>query len=121
MNLKLYSWQNQALAAWEKNNYKGILSVVTGAGKTFVAIKAIEILSKKDQNLKTIVIVPTIALLNQWKEMIKQVLDLNEKLIGLSGSKYSDELKDKKIMIYVANSALKLLSLFVYRSRYFLF
>ena len=109
MTKKLYSWQKEALAAWEKNNYKGIISVVTGAGKTFVAIKAIEILSKKDQNLKTIVIVPTIALLNQWSRMIEQILSIDKTLIGLSGDKFSDKLKDKKIVIYVVNSALKFL------------
>ncbi len=110
MNIEMYSWQKEALDKWKLNNYKGILNVVTGAGKTFVAIKAIEILFEKDNNLKTIIIVPTIALLSQWMEMIKQVLTIDENLIGRSGSKFSDKLKDKKIMIYVANSALKFLN-----------
>jgi len=106
MRKELYQWQKKALNQWENNNYKGIISATTGSGKTLVAIRAIEKIFEIDKRAKVIIIVPTISLLNQWCVEIKKTMTLD---VGRSGSKYSDELKSKKIMIYVANSALKFL------------
>ena len=41
-NKKLYAWQKECLAAWEENRFRGIINVVTGAGKTYLALAAIE-------------------------------------------------------------------------------
>ncbi|MDQ1281046.1 MAG: hypothetical protein QG670_2310 [Thermoproteota archaeon] len=66
--IKLRSYQEEALKAWLDAGKRGVIVLPTGAGKTFVAIKAIEIL-----NLPTIIIVPTIDLVDQWrKHLIKQ-------------------------------------------------
>jgi len=103
--IKLYEWQKKALDSWEKESFSGIISATTGSGKTFVAISAIERLLDKDKNIKTVILVPTIALLDQWKKAVQE--NIKNISIGLLGSKYSDKLKDNNIMIYVANSALK--------------
>src|ERR1700680_3682943 len=58
----LREWQQQALSRWHGNGNKGIVAVVTGGGKTIFALSCVERL-KPDT---TLVIVPTIALLDQW-------------------------------------------------------
>jgi len=105
----LYSWQESALEIWTDNSCRGIISATTGSGKTYLAISAIRRLFNISSNLKIIVLVPTIALLKQWKQEIQSTLDINPELIGCLGSRYHDELRDKKILICVANSALKFL------------
>ena len=110
MKIELYNWQEKALIAWKNNNYKGIISATTGSGKTIIAIKAIEILAKQDPDLKIIIVVPSIALLNQWKDNLEKSLEPMSKKIGLSGSKHSDKLIENEIMLYVVNSAVKFLA-----------
>ena len=46
------SFQNLALEAWKKNNYLGVVSLPTGAGKTIVAVLGIDILVKEEQFTK---------------------------------------------------------------------
>ena len=48
MEYELYKWQKECLNKWEENNYKGIVNVVTGAGKTTLAINAIKKVFSKD-------------------------------------------------------------------------
>jgi superfamily II DNA or RNA helicase len=62
--LTLRAWQEEALALWKKAGNSGIVEVVTGAGKTIFALSCIKEL-KADTS---IVIVPTVALLDQWWE-----------------------------------------------------
>src|SRR5436305_9397125 len=37
---RLWSWQTRALAAWEANGHRGVVTAVTGSGKTNVGIAA---------------------------------------------------------------------------------
>ena len=39
--MQLYDWQKKCLRAWEKNDRIGIARVVTGAGKTVLALEAV--------------------------------------------------------------------------------
>src|SRR5215469_15746485 len=54
-------YQQEALAAWEKAGRRGSVVLPTGAGKTFLAVQAIQRV-----NASTIVIVPTIDILHMW-------------------------------------------------------
>jgi len=54
-------YQQQALTAWQANNRRGSVVLPTGSGKTFLAVQAIA-----DAALSTLVVVPTIDLMNQW-------------------------------------------------------
>jgi superfamily II DNA or RNA helicase len=47
-------------------NGRGVVSVVTGAGKTAFALLAFERLRQDSPDLRLVVVVPTIALLDQW-------------------------------------------------------
>ena len=58
-------WQIEALAHWEETG-RGIVSVVTGGGKTAFAILAYLALRRRLPRVRLVVVVPSIALLDQW-------------------------------------------------------
>ena len=62
---ELRSYQNAALDAWFDAGRRGVVVLPTAAGKTFVALKAIEKL-----NVATLVVVPTLDLLDQWRQLL---------------------------------------------------
>lgn len=61
---KLRAWQKDALDLWEQNKRRGIVSAVTGGGKTILALSAVAA-AKLETSL---IVVPTVALLDQWWE-----------------------------------------------------
>lgn len=61
-------YQEKALVAWERAGRWGVVVLPTGAGKTLVALKAMA------KESPAIVIVPTLDLLEQWKEKVKEEL-----------------------------------------------
>lgn len=66
-------WQVDALANWEQANHRGIVSVVTGGGKTVFALSCID----RIRPIATLIIVPTAALLDQWWEEAANYFDLD--------------------------------------------
>ena len=54
-------YQQEALSAWRDNDRRGSVILPTGSGKTFLAVQAIA-----DAGVSTLVVVPTIDLMNQW-------------------------------------------------------
>lgn len=68
----LRTWQLEALDAWENNNRRGIVRVVTGGGKTVFALSCID----RTRPPATLIIVPTTALLEQWWEESANYFDL---------------------------------------------
>nr|WP_249361461.1 DEAD/DEAH box helicase family protein [Haloterrigena sp. H1] len=54
-------YQQAALEAWIDHDRRGSVVLPTGSGKTFLAIQSIA-----DAGVSTLVVVPTIDLLNQW-------------------------------------------------------
>ncbi len=54
-------YQQAALAAWNDHDRRGSVVLPTGSGKTFLAVQAIA-----DVGVSTLVVVPTIDLMNQW-------------------------------------------------------
>jgi superfamily II DNA or RNA helicase len=59
-------WQTEALMAWREHGRRGVVSVVTGAGKTMLALLAHRELVAEDEGVRLVVVVPTTALLDQW-------------------------------------------------------
>jgi superfamily II DNA or RNA helicase len=59
-------WQLEAMARWEEADGHGVVSVVTGAGKTALALLLFDQLRRDHPDLRLVVIVPTLALLDQW-------------------------------------------------------
>ena len=68
---ELRDYQADALAAWREGVRRGVLQLPTGSGKTVIAIKAIEELA-----MPTLVVVPTIDLLVQWREELESEFDV---------------------------------------------
>jgi len=62
---ELRPYQKAALNAWFDAGGRGVIVLPTAAGKTFVALKAIEKL-----NVATLVVVPTLDLLDQWRKLL---------------------------------------------------
>ena len=109
-DINLYDWQKDCLIKWHVNNYRGIINVATGAGKTILAVAAIKTLCEKlcktdrDSSLKVKIIVPKIFLAGQWVNTLINVLGAKRGEIGLYyGQSKEDE--NRKYMIYVLNSA----------------
>jgi superfamily II DNA or RNA helicase len=91
---ELFYYQENAINAWKDASYKGILSMATGSGKTFTAIKAIETIPNVQL---MIVIVPSIALINQWE---REIIDDTNKYIIRKVSSEDSKWKDKiKVLI----------------------
>ncbi|WP_316504264.1 DEAD/DEAH box helicase family protein [Nitrosopumilus sp.] len=71
-NLKLRDYQKNALDRWIESSMRGCVVLPTGAGKTVVGIKAIE-----KVNAATLIIVPTIDLMEQWTQNLSRYLNQN--------------------------------------------
>lgn len=88
---EVYDHQKYALKSWQSNNYKGILQLATGTGKTITsiygAIKTYEARKKsKNHGLFLVVAVPYKNLADQWVENLK---NFNIKAIKVYGQKES--------------------------------
>lgn len=90
-SLTPYPYQAEAIDAWHANGKRGVISLPTGAGKTYIAILLIE-----DTQRPTLVHVPTIDLMHQWSEVLKEYFGED---IGLYGGG-SHELRDITVTTY---------------------
>lgn len=86
---RLYRWQEYALDAWIANKGKGIIEGMTGTGKTKIAFNAIKRLVKNQEWVSPLIVVPTIALLNQWYENL--VKEFPSEVIGRIGDGWNDD------------------------------
>ena len=104
--MQLYDWQAECLDKWVRNDYKGIVNVVTGAGKTMLALAAIRRLweTAPAESLKVKIIVPKTFLVSQWFYALKDVLDVSRDDVGLFLGTRKDK-SERRFMIYVINSA----------------
>lgn len=67
-----YHWQEECLTVWERNGCRGIVQAVTGAGKTMLAVKAMEKLRQVcGEDLWVAIVVPTRALMMQWSRILR--------------------------------------------------
>jgi len=68
---ELREYQQDALDVWGEHSRRGVLELPTGAGKTVIAIAAIAAVSTP-----TLVVVPTIDLLEQWQRELEGEFDV---------------------------------------------
>lgn len=78
-------YQEEALGKWLAQNSAGVVILPTGAGKTFVAAMAIHA-----AGLWTMVVVPTIDLLQQWRAALASALSISSNTIGIFGGGEKD-------------------------------
>ena len=107
-DLNLHQWQEDALKSWEEAGRWGVVSAVTGTGKTIFSIAAAKRFLDTHSDGRVTVIVPSIVLLHQWLREFAKCLDLSLSEVGLRGGGYLHEYSsDRRIMIWVVNSAVK--------------
>ena len=87
-------YQQEALNGWLAQDNAGVVVLPTGAGKTFVAAMAIH-----EIGLWTLVVVPTIDLLQQWRAALAAALSIPADAIGIFGGGEKD-LKSITIITY---------------------
>lgn len=97
----LYAWQLEALLAWNGNGRSGIVEAVTGAGKTELALAAIEL--HRDTGGKVAVMVPGVDLARQWEARLRSRFPSHR--IGVMGDGRRDRLARCEILIAVVSSA----------------
>ena len=70
-------YQTASIEAWRQNERCGVIVLPTGAGKTHVATMAIEMCKRQ-----TLVVVPTLDLMNQWYDLLVSTFNAEIGLIG---------------------------------------
>ncbi len=89
--INLRPYQKKSLEMWQRNNYSGTIVLPTAAGKTILGIYAITML-----NVPTIILAPTIELIIQWRQKLKDLLNVDVGQIG-GGEK---EIRDISVSTY---------------------
>lgn len=124
-NLSLRSVQKGALTNWKENDYKGILEMATGTGKTFTALSCLNSSIKNKDSRIIVVSAPYNHLLNQWNEELgivkKQgiqkefgelanITKKNKIFLGSTNSNWKQDLSNK--LLDVENGLLDKLIIF---------
>ena len=103
----LRDWQVECRERWFGSGKRGVVKVVTGAGKTIMALGIIEALQNREcSDLRVAIVVPTIVLQDQWYDLLIGFGNLPASAIGLVGGSHRDSFdSDKRILVSVLNSA----------------
>jgi superfamily II DNA or RNA helicase len=75
--VELRPYQSEALSRWRRAGKRGILVLPTAAGKTFIALKAMSLL-----RTQTLVVVPTLDLIDQWRRRVKECFGVEAGSVG---------------------------------------
>ncbi len=98
------TWQNEALRIWVATGRRGVVSVVTGGGKTlFAALCMLEVREALPGTI-IVIVVPTQALLDQWYVSLLEDLSVPADEIGT----YSGEgipAQPRRVNLMVINTA----------------
>lgn len=99
----LRGWQEEALRTWETHDFRGIFAVATGGGKTLFALAAREKFLEGQPSVRTVIVVPTTALLDQWYVEVTEIAGVSEEDVKILSS--GEICPDKKVNLVVINSA----------------
>lgn len=110
----LYDWQSEAVEAWfdggdDRDPETGITQVVTGAGKTVMALEAVRrwLAVNPDDDRVVTVVVPTRVLMRQWLTEFVSKLNVPTEEIGWAGGGHKDDFSDCRVLVSIVNSAVK--------------
>ncbi|MFX1576578.1 MAG: DEAD/DEAH box helicase [Promethearchaeota archaeon] len=78
LDMALRGYQQDALRRWQGAKNQGVVVLPTGGGKTIVGLEAIRRLVET-----TLIVVPTLDLLSQWREALEVLLHVPE--VGILG------------------------------------
>jgi superfamily II DNA or RNA helicase len=98
----LRQWQRLALCRWKDSGHRGIASVVTGGGKTIFALACVDALRPPT----TLIVVPTLALIDQWWEECAAFFSLDVDDVALVSAR--GVVKSGTLNLAVLNTASKI-------------
>lgn len=101
--IQLRQWQVGALEAWERS-HTGIVRVVTGGGKTVFALACLTRWFAERRGRRCIIVVPTIALMDQWVLELLTLTSASRQDIALHGGGWSES-DDAQIHVCTLNTA----------------
>jgi len=103
----LREWQEDCREQWFKAGKRGVIKVVTGAGKTVLACSIVERLQNTEvPQLRVAIVVPTVVLLDQWYGVLTGQGNLPPRMVGRLGGGWQDTFDDGvRILVCVLNSA----------------
>lgn len=84
-------YQREAYKNWQENNYTGVFAMATGTGKTITSLNCLLNLYTDLGYYRAIILVPSIALLNQWEEEVKSFNFKNVLKVG-GGNNWEQQL-----------------------------
>ena len=103
-NLSLFDHQAKAVEMWKNNNYRLLMEMATGTGKTRTAIGCFMQIKNKIEKLVVIVATPQNTLSRQWKNDIENELKISfERSIIADGSNYKWKTDLEKVLLDVSN------------------
>lgn len=109
----LYEWQREAADDWfaggqNHDSEEGIAQVVTGAGKTVMALEVIRRwLEEASSDAVVSIVVPTRVLMRQWLSELVSKLNVPLNEIGWAGGGHKDTFEDCRIIVSIVNSAVQ--------------
>jgi superfamily II DNA or RNA helicase len=112
-DFKLYDWQAEAADTWfggtnQTDSQEGIAEVVTGAGKTVMALNVIRRWLKRNPNGVVTIVVPTRVLLYQWLTELTAKLNVPIEDLGWAGDGHRDRFDDSvRVLVTIVNTAVK--------------
>lgn len=104
LRLEPRRWQKEAQVAWRNADMRGVVEVITGAGKTVFAEMCITQVLDAHPNSHVLIVVPTIALLDQWYVSLQEELGLADTDLALFSGR-SRTTKPRLVNIMVLNTA----------------
>ena len=102
--MKLYTWQRECLKAWESSGFHGIVHVATGAGKTVLALAAMDRFLSLWPKARIRIVVPTVPLAQQWQTALLHHTSERRLIPSLFGAGVRSD-PDSPVIIYIVNSA----------------
>lgn len=98
------AWQAEALDEWRRANHQGIVGVVTGAGKTVFAELCMREFRHASPDGQVVVLVPTLALLDQWYVSLREDLGVSADDIAIYSGEGRAE-RPRAVNLLVLNTA----------------
>jgi superfamily II DNA or RNA helicase len=93
-------WQINALEAFENSQNRGIIEAATGGGKTIFALMCFQQLRKARKVDRLLVVVPTIALADQWMVSFTEDLGLrDEETLQIDSKTQASELAIANVVV----------------------
>jgi superfamily II DNA or RNA helicase len=112
-NVDLRPWQQDAVQAWTNGDGRachGTLEIVTGGGKTLIALACMEAAAHSTPNLRVAIVVPTTVLAQQWLDVLARHTHLKGHDVKILGAGHKGATFDTaRVIVAVLNTASRVL------------